>query len=279
MSTNAPAIPLFGDAYMADTTHLTLEEHGAYLKLMMVAWRIDGCCLPDDDARLARILGITAGKWAKIKLAVMAFWSIENGVWIQARLSKERAFVEKKRQKNSDISSEAWAKRKAQDVENKQPDECERIDERNAPPPPPPKSKKEDDANASSKKARVRGERLSHDWQPTLPLPETVADLVAQWPPDRLDREIDGFRDYWTARTRDAAKLDWNKTWHNRIRDQHDRILREGNYRDRASNRPIIAESTSPSLAFIRHAEAEAEREGEGFDRPPWPEMRAIGSI
>ena len=134
MSNNAPAIPFFGDAYLADTRHLTLEEHGAYLQLMMIAWRIDGCCLPDDDKRLARMLGISAGKWDKLKPTVMAFWTLENSTWTQGRLSKERRFVEEKRAKNKSSAESRWH---SQPIENKQPDECERISERNAPPTPP----------------------------------------------------------------------------------------------------------------------------------------------
>ena len=85
MSTNAPSIPLFGDAYLADTRHLSLEEHGAYLQLMMIAWRSTDCALPDDDVRLARMLGISAGRWAKIKIAVMAFWTLSEKGWTQKR--------------------------------------------------------------------------------------------------------------------------------------------------------------------------------------------------
>lgn len=71
-----------------------------------------------------------------------------------------------------------------------------------------------------------KGHRIPANWHPG-PLPATVAALVALWPPGREDRELEGFRDYWEARTRDAARSDWDKVWHNRIRDQHDRILRE----------------------------------------------------
>ncbi len=133
MSAKPAAIPLFGDAYMADTRHLSLEEHGAYLMLLMVAWRTEDCALPDDDKRLARMLGIGPSKWAKLKPAVLAFWTLDNGAWKQARLTKERAFVDEKRATNSSSAKARWDK---QTPENKQGGGCERMSERNAPPPP-----------------------------------------------------------------------------------------------------------------------------------------------
>lgn len=109
MSKNAPAIPLFTDAYLADTRHLSLEEHGAYLQLLMVAWRSPDCSLPDDDKRLARVLGITPAKWAKLKETVMAFWDNANGHWTQKRLTKERKFVDEKRAAQRANAETKWA--------------------------------------------------------------------------------------------------------------------------------------------------------------------------
>lgn len=92
----AAALPIFGDAYLADTQHLTLEEHGAYFKLLLIAWRSPHCALPDDDKRIATMLGVTAKKWAALRPTVMAFWTRTEHGFEQKRLSKERAWVAEK---------------------------------------------------------------------------------------------------------------------------------------------------------------------------------------
>ncbi|WP_169728329.1 DUF1376 domain-containing protein [Geminicoccus roseus] len=81
-----PAMPFYTDAYLADTTHLTTEEHGAYMLLLFAAWRSPGCCLRDDDAFLARVAKVTLDRWKKRLRPVLAsFWRIEDGVWTQKK--------------------------------------------------------------------------------------------------------------------------------------------------------------------------------------------------
>lgn len=261
MSNSAPAIPLFGDAYMADTSHLSLEEDGAYLRLMMIAWRLPGCALPDDDTRLARMLKITPGRWSKLKPVVMSFWTLSPAGWVQGRLSKERKFVEEKRAKNKASADARW---NGQPIENKQPDECERISERNAPPPPPPFKK------VVTSVTTKRATRLAVDWKPD-PLPPNVQELVSQWPSGREVRELDGFRDYWAkVRTKDAARTDWNATWHNRIRDQHDRIMRENRngHVGQSHNQPKYKPSAALALYNSSFEGDDADR---GHDWPALP--------
>jgi uncharacterized protein YdaU (DUF1376 family) len=96
-----PALPLLTDAYIADTQHLTNEEHGVYLRLLMFAWRTRDCSLPDDDKRLALMVGATAKKWARLKPVVMAFWSLHEGAWKQKKLTSQRDFVERQREQKS----------------------------------------------------------------------------------------------------------------------------------------------------------------------------------
>ena len=95
-----PALPFWTDAYLGDTTHLTTIEHGAYLLLLFTAWRSKGCCLPDDDKMLARYAKLGPSQWQRIRPTIEKFFKIENGVWIQPRLSDERAAVERKRDSN-----------------------------------------------------------------------------------------------------------------------------------------------------------------------------------
>jgi uncharacterized protein YdaU (DUF1376 family) len=133
----APALPLFGDAYLADTRHLSLEEHGAYLQLLLIAWRSPDCALPDDDVRLSRMLGITAKRWAKLKPSIMAFWTLTDAGWTQKRLLKERQYVSKKSEQNSEAANARWnaksLKTKGPNNANASAVQCER----NAPSPSP----------------------------------------------------------------------------------------------------------------------------------------------
>lgn len=94
-----PFLPLATDAYLADTTHLSTEEHGAYMLMLMAAWRSTECRLPDDDDYLARVCRCTARVWRRMRPILAPFWIIEGGWWTQKRLTKERNFVDGVREK------------------------------------------------------------------------------------------------------------------------------------------------------------------------------------
>lgn len=142
----APAMPLFGDAYMADTRHLSLEEHGAYFHLLMIAWRSDNCALPNDDKRLAMMLGVTAKKWTKLKAAIMPFWTLDEQGWKQKRLLKERRWVAKKSDDNREAANTRWGAKSLKDNDsadaNAMRTQCIDPCINDAPPPPPKEEEK-----------------------------------------------------------------------------------------------------------------------------------------
>jgi uncharacterized protein YdaU (DUF1376 family) len=111
-----PALPLWTDAYLADTRHLKRDQHGAYLLLLMEAWRRIDCSLPDDDKVLATLACASPEEWARLKPVVMAFWKRDGRkkVWRQKRLSSERSYVEFKRASNRHKAVSRWKHEKKQ---------------------------------------------------------------------------------------------------------------------------------------------------------------------
>lgn len=88
-----PALPLWTDAFIADTVHLTPEQVGVYIRLLMAAWRSRDCSLPDDDKRLATIVGMSRKKWLSTRPIMDEFFVSDGKVLRQKRLTFEREKV------------------------------------------------------------------------------------------------------------------------------------------------------------------------------------------
>ena len=113
-----PYLPLWTDAYLADTRHLSTLEHGAYLLLLFEAWRRPRCTLPNNDELLARLAGLSADEWAKVRTVVMAFWKIDkrSKEWTQIRLTRERMYVDRKSGVQRDRIVKYWKEKKKTDT-------------------------------------------------------------------------------------------------------------------------------------------------------------------
>ena len=82
-------MPLHIGDYLADTAHLTVEQSGCYLHLLMSCWRVG--YVPDDDTKLAAICRMSRQRWqAKIADAVRPFFDADDGRLTQGRLNRER---------------------------------------------------------------------------------------------------------------------------------------------------------------------------------------------
>jgi uncharacterized protein YdaU (DUF1376 family) len=105
-------MPVYIGDYLADTMHLSTEQHGAYLLLLFHLWRRG--TLQDDDVVLAKITGLAQSAWSTTRLVLAEFFQIQDGRWHQGRLERERTRVtarqESKSKKAKLAASSRWNK-------------------------------------------------------------------------------------------------------------------------------------------------------------------------
>ena len=120
-----PHLPLFTDAYIADTIHLSHEEHGLYLMLLMTVWRSPECKIPNDMEWIKRRLRASDEQMEKyVKNILDEFFSSTGNYIFQKRLKDEFEYVKVKSKKSSVSAKSRWQKEK-------------KVCERNAPRPRP----------------------------------------------------------------------------------------------------------------------------------------------
>jgi uncharacterized protein YdaU (DUF1376 family) len=102
-----PIMPLKTDALLADTTHMSTEEFGAYCRILFVMWR-QGGRLKDDDAEMAAIAGLPAARWRKIKEKVTRPMTLIQGTFSQKKLTETWIQVQELRKKRALASEVRW---------------------------------------------------------------------------------------------------------------------------------------------------------------------------
>lgn len=122
-----PALPLWTDAYLADTLDLTFEDHGLYLLMLLLAWRRPDNALPNDMAWLKRALaaycagGIHGHTFnARVPKLLQRFWSLSaDGKWHQKRLDRERAYLVERSEKNRQTALKRWSNQSQTEFKSK----------------------------------------------------------------------------------------------------------------------------------------------------------------
>lgn len=81
-----PYMQLYVADYLADTMHLTTEEHGAYLLLIFNYWQTGK---PIPVSRLARIARLTNDRWTDVERTLSEFFIERDGEWMHERIERD----------------------------------------------------------------------------------------------------------------------------------------------------------------------------------------------
>lgn len=188
-----PSLPLFTDAWVADTKHLTRLERGTYHDLLVLMWRSPECRVPNDDAWLGKRLGMTPNEVQNELRPIIAEFIQSDGNWLcQKRLRKEWEWCHKNRKKQSDSAKSRWRNNKKSNV---------------AMPPTPPLLKE----NIKRKRPAKVASQIPEDWtltpeRLTAAQTEGLMEADAKW-------EARKFVNYWRSEAK--PKKDWEATWRN----------------------------------------------------------------
>jgi len=198
--------------FIKDTSFLTNEEVGIYLKLLWIYYDTEQP-LPnslfelsmkvnarDQQDALAGILGI--------------FFTLENNVWHHTRCDKEIDHYHQQLETASRAGKASAAKR----AFNKRSTGVEQALDLCSTDVQPTSNQQPTTINQKPKRESQRGTRLA----PDFPLSNEWISFCRQHRPELDPREtFEGFRDYWIAQPgQKGVKTDWTATWRNWVRRQ-----------------------------------------------------------
>jgi uncharacterized protein YdaU (DUF1376 family) len=250
---NFPALPLWTDAYLADTLHLTAEQHGFYLLLLMVMWRTPNCSVPNCDKFLKDTLHIDDDKLAAIVRPLILEFCKTNGNWIyQKRLKREKNHV-RQTAKNRSVSAKLrWHNNKKSTVAY-------------APTPTPIKDIENINTARASDALHCP---LPDNWEPNSDH-QMLADQLG-YLPDQVGREAQAMRDW--ARAEARTKADWDAFFRKWLREPR-KPRGNGNGYQRSET---LAEKGRRRIAELRRRESDGNGSDASSNAPSGPILERV---
>lgn len=112
-----PYMQLYVADYLADTMHLTTEEHGAYLLLIFNYWQTGK---PIPKKRLARVARLSNDRWTAVEDSLSEFFYDNGTEWVHKRIEADLAMVEEAQaQRAAAGKASAEARKRAKSTKKK----------------------------------------------------------------------------------------------------------------------------------------------------------------
>jgi len=197
--------PLYADDFEADTAHLTLEEDGAYNRLLRLCWRTPGCSLPNDRAWIHRKMRArTDAEKAVVDIVLDEFFTVEKNRISNARLMKEwlAANAAHDRRKNA---GKKGGSAKALKTNNSKPSNAEAKPKQPEPEPEPePVS---EDTSVSSRRKTSQNEGFDEFWSlwPSKVSKDAARKAWAKLSRENKEKAYRAVRGGWFERWREGS--------------------------------------------------------------------------
>lgn len=165
--------------YLADTSHLSAAEHGAYLLLIMHYWRT-AAPLSDQEETLQRITRMSRSEWRASRNTLRAFFK-------PAVINGERVLTHTRIEKELQKADVRYANRKAASDAAIAARNAKRNVERNVEPlvnqpQPQPQSSYEEENTNPSDLSSARGKPLARKPRKALEEPDGFAEFYTAYP-------------------------------------------------------------------------------------------------
>lgn len=237
-----PWMPFYFSDYLADTSHLSTTEHGAYFLLIAHYWAHGG--LPADEAVIARITRMTARQWSRSRDILRSLFG-DN--WRHKRVDIElKQAIEKSRIN----SANAKRRHSGRTADAQRSDTQLQLQ--------PQSEKKEErvrgvdvvsrEAKPRAKRARARS-LIAEDWKPSEQ--DTAYSISRGFTEQQISDMAAEFAPHHRAKGNEMA--DWHAAWckwcNNEIK------WNRGNSNGHRGSRPLQDDSRSVSRALDRLGE------------------------
>ncbi len=103
-------MPFYVGDYLADTSHLSTEEHGAYILLLLHYWK-KRQGPKNDPKRLAKITLLSAKKWRNFSPTILEFFQIKDDRLIHPRMERELTIAAEKHNRRVDAGQKGGQQR------------------------------------------------------------------------------------------------------------------------------------------------------------------------
>jgi len=198
--------------FIKDTSFLTNEEVGIYLKLLWLYYDTEKP-LPNSLFELS--MKVSAREQQDVLAGILEmFFTLENDEWHHTRCDKEIEHYHQQLNTASKAGKASAAKR----AMNKQSTSVERALDSCSTDVQPTNNQEPITNNQEPKVKTHRGSRLPTDW--TLPNDWKIW-AEGERPDLSIAKVAESFKDFWISKAgAGGIKLDWQATWRNWIRSQ-----------------------------------------------------------